>query len=439
MKNLSITILLLFVPCILPFINAQEQIRVFKDGSSTRFTNPEILFSEDATTFAVGDSTYACAAIDSITVVHTVTVTFDGDQASVDLGHAPNVTYTTDGAHVDILSTNAKNELEFVLQGQSTHGSLTYEGPLKCKFYLNGLNLKSDRGADIDIQCGKRIDLILNPGTVNVLEDAANGEQKAAFYCKGHLEVSGSGSLTVTGNTRHGIATKEYMEIKKSAGTITVNKAVADAMHIGQYFKMNGGKLNLSGMGTDGLQVETMTIVNENNDTIPNPDKEDNGMMFIRGGEIDIAVSGDRAKGIKVPGDLTISGCKIGTIVYNEYGGFKTVSEYGIKADADGSRGIQVDGNMLVNQDTGTTEIAIQANGKICTYEEWGWDDEEGEWGMVKHTSRCMGIKVDGNLTVNAGVIVSLNKGSGSYAIRVYGQYSKDPAAIVKGSVKTGE
>ena len=58
---------------------------------------------------------------------------------------------------------------------------------------------------------------------------------------------------------------------------------------------------------------------------------------------------------------------------------------------------------------------------------------------MVKHTSRCMGIKVDGNLTVNAGVIVSLNKGSGSYAIRVYGQYSKDPAAIVKGSVKTGE
>ena len=197
-------------------MQAQEQIRVFKDGSSTRFLTSELVFAEDGASFSVADSTYNCAKIDSITVVHTITVTFAGDTAYVDLGHAPHVTSTVEGAHVNLLSENVKNELELVVQGESTHGSLTYEGPLKCKFYLNGLNLKSDKGAAIDIECGKRVDLILKEGTENVLADAAGGGQKAALYCKGHLEVSGSGNLTVTGNSKHAIATKEYMAYMRS-------------------------------------------------------------------------------------------------------------------------------------------------------------------------------------------------------------------------------
>ena len=294
-KTYLIFSLLLFAS----IMQAQEQIRVWKEGESKRFTTSEIQFSEDGTTFSVADSTYDCATIDSITVVHTVTVTFDGDTAYVDLGHAANVTDTIKGAHVNIVSTNTKSELEFVLQGESTHGSLTYDGPLKCKFYLNGLNLTSDEGAAINIQCGKRVDLILKEGTENFLVDAPNGEQKGALYCKGHLEVSGGGSLTVSGNSKHAIATKEYMQIKKSTGSITVNKAVSDAMHIGQYFLMEGGTLNIGGQGGEGIQVETLTIVTEDNDTIPNPEKEDNGLMFIRGGQLNVTASALGSKAIK--------------------------------------------------------------------------------------------------------------------------------------------
>ena len=243
----------LFLCCAFVSVLAQEQVRIFKNGSSTRFTTSELTFLQDGTAIQVGDSVYAPMEIDSILVVHTVTVTFAGDTALVDLGHAPEVTATTEGANVNILSTNTQHELEFVLQGESSHGSLTYEGPLKCKFYLNGLNLHSTKGAAINIQCGKRINLILNPGTENVISDAAGGEQKAAFYCKGHLEVEGSGSLTVTGRSKHGIATKEYMQLKRSTGNITVNGAVSDAMHVGQYFQMNGGTVRLYGQGGDGL------------------------------------------------------------------------------------------------------------------------------------------------------------------------------------------
>lgn len=402
MKKIFITGLFL---CAITMAQAQEQIRIWQGGDDTRLTTTEVPFSNDGATFTIGDKTFETSAIDSITVVHTVTVTYNGEQALVDLSHAPNVTYTTDGAHVSILSTNTKNELEFVLQGESTQGSLTYDGPLKCKFYLNGLNLKSDRGAAIDIQCGKRVDLILVPGTENILVDAPGGTQKAALYCKGHLEVEGSGSLTVTGNTKHGIASKEYMQLKKSTGTITVNKAVSDAMHVGQYFLMNGGTLTLSGQGGDGLQLEISTL---DDDVTPNPEKEDNGQMFIRGGSLNITADKEDVKGIKVPGDLTVSG---GT--------------FQILASGDGSKGISVSGNMLVNEDDNTTLMQIRATGNI-------YEDEETE-----DESRCMGIKVDGNLTVNAGTIRVANTGKGSRGIRVHGNYTVSPGATVQANVKT--
>ena len=396
-KTYLIFSLLLFAS----IMQAQEQIRVWKEGESKRFTTSEIQFSEDGATFSVADSTYDCATIDSITVVHTVTVTFDGDTAYVDLGHAANVTDTIKGAHVNIVSTNTKSELEFVLQGESTHGSLTYDGPLKCKFYLNGLNLTSDEGAAINIQCGKRVDLILKEGTENFLVDAPNGEQKGALYCKGHLEVSGGGSLTVSGNSKHAIATKEYMQIKKSTGSITVNKAVYDAMHIGQYFLMEGGTLNIGGQGGEGIQVETLTIITEDNDTIPNPEKEDNGLMFIRGGQLNVTASALGSKAIKAPTDLTISG---GT--------------FEIAASGPGSKGFSVSGNMLVNQDDNTTFITVRATGG--SYE----DENEDE-------VFCYGLKIKGNLTVTAGRLQVSNRGYGSKGGKVNGTCIKSPEASV--------
>ena len=383
---------------------AQEQIRIWQSGNDTRLTTTEMPFSDDGSTFTVGDLTFDTSTVDSITVVHTVYVTFSGETATVDLGHAPDVVATTDGAHVSIVSTNTKSELEFVLQGESSQGSLTYTGSLKCKFYLNGLNLTSDRGAAIDIQCGKRVDLILVSGTDNYLTDAAGGTQKAALYCKGHLEVEGSGSLTVKGNTRHAIASKEYMQLKKSTGSITVTGAVSDAMHVGQYFLMSGGSLNLTGQGGDGLQVEVVTL---SDDVTPDPDKEDNGQMYIKGGTITIEAAANDVKGIKVPGNLTVSG---GT--------------FQLLASGNGSKGISVAGNMLVNEDDNTTLMRIRATGGM-------YEDPETE-----EESRCMGIKVTGNLTVNAGTIQVSNTGSGSRGIKIDGTYTKSANATVQANIK---
>ena len=97
-----------------------------------------------------------------------------------------------------------------------------------------------------------------------------------------------------------------------------------------------------------------------------------------------------------------------------------------IIASGNGSKGISVSGNMLVNEDDNTTLMQIRATGNI-------YENEETE-----EESRCMGIKVDGNLTVNAGTIRVSNTGSGSRGIRVHGTYTKSANATVQANIKQG-
>lgn len=381
--------------------SAQQYMRIWQAGNDTRVALQDITYSADGSILQVAGKQYTTASIDSITMVHVITVSYKGEQATVDTDNAPGVTYTVDGANVNIVSTNVAQELETVLQGQSNNGSLTYTGPLKCKFTLNGLNLTSTQGAAIDIQCGKRVDLILADGTQNTLTDATGGLQKAALYCKGHLEVEGSGSLTVSGNTRHAIASKEYLQLKKTTGNIIIQKAVGDAIHVGQYLLMNGGNITIDeNTACDGIQVETMLL---SDNLTPDPSKEENGKIFIKGGTINAVIAHEDFKGIKNDeGDVFISG---GTI--------------NIKANGNGSRGIQTDGNMTISAESGATNIRIEANGARCTAAEDASDPH-----------RCMGIKVEKNLTVTGGTTTVTNTGKKARGIKVNGTYTKRSGTV---------
>ena len=383
------SLLLLLAAC--SVASAQEYMRIWQNGENVKVPLSEVTFAEDGTSFTAEGQTYQTSQVDSITFVHIITVTWDGAQANVEKGNVLGIDYTVEGAHVVITSTNIHNELEFVLQGSSTNGSLTYNGTYKCKFYLNGLNLTSQKGAALEILCGKRIDLILNEGTDNVLVDAANGSQKAALYCKGHLEVEGGGSLTVTGKTRHGICTKEYLEIKKSVGSITVNGAESDGIHAGQYFLMKGGTVTVSGQKGDGIQTEILTL---DDDVTPNPDKEFNGQIFIKGGTINVTAAANDKKAIKSADKMTVTG---GTFT--------------ILASGKGSKGISVARHLLINQDDGTTNMQIRATGGV-------YEDEETE-----EETRCMGIKVTKNMAITAGTLKVANTGSKSRGIKVDGLY----------------
>ena len=375
-------------------MRAQQYMRVWQGEDSQRISLADassMAFSGSSVNIA--GKNYSLSSVDSITIVKTVAIQWNGSTAQVNIPDAAkkDVQVSVNGGHVTITNNNVSEEMEFVLAGESTNGSLTYNGQYKAKFHLNGLNLTSATGGALDIQCGKRIDLILTEGTQNSLADAKTGSQKAALYCKGHLEVQGGGSLSVTGNSKHAIGTKEYLLLKKNTGAINILGAASDALHVGQYFQMNGGTVNIdANTMADGIQVEATGDAAD----------ELNGQVIIKGGTINATIAHEDCKGIKNGGsedkkvscgNITVTG---GTIKIN--------------ANGNGSRGIQTEADMLIADTDAATNITISAAGGLCTQKECADDPH-----------RCMGMKIDGKLTVNGGTTTVTNTGKKSRGIKV--------------------
>ncbi|MCM1107430.1 MAG: carbohydrate-binding domain-containing protein [Clostridium sp.] len=390
---------------------AQQNVYIWQGGDFDKVVlapTEDMPFTNAGNTITIGGKAYDVNLIDSLTFATPVldktgkvVVSYAGGQATVSIpAGVSGVTASVSGAHVQLTSTNITDELEYVLEGASANGSLTYTGSYKCKFYLNGLQLTSAQGAAIDIQCGKRIDLVLFEGTSNTLTDCVGGLQKATLYCKGHLEVKGGGTLTVTGRTKHAISSKEYLIVKKSVGKIAVAGAVSDGIHCGQYFQMNGGEVDITNVQGDGIQAEELL----------DPTKELDGQMIIQGGVIRIDVPGADVKGLKCDMDLTISGGKID-----------------IDVTGNGSKGISTNASMTVGEEDGPTDITVLARGGKLPDPAGG-------------TTKCMGIKVDYNLTVTGGRITVKPTGDDARGIKVDGTYyyrggtvTPEPDAVAKG------
>lgn len=199
-----------------------------------------------------------------------ISVVFNGSTVSAENPFfLSGVCIAADGAYVTVNNTNTKTEYTTDLSGSTTDGGFTYKGDYKTTIELNGVSITSQRGAAIDIQCGKRVALELKKGTVSNLVDAAGGKQKAALYCKGHLEIDKSGTLNVTGNTAHAISAKEYIQLKKSTGIINILGAKNDGIHCKQYFYAKGFTVNyLGGSPSNYNTTNYYTLCNTSGEAI---------------------------------------------------------------------------------------------------------------------------------------------------------------------------
>ena len=326
------------------------------------------------------------------TVPSGVQVVYSGDTAYVNIPDTiTGVAATVKGANVTITSSTTTKEITYSATGTSTSGSLVINGNYKLTLQLMGLTLTNTKGAAIDVECGKRINVVLASGTTNTLTDGTGGAQKACFYSKGHVEFSGGGTLLLTGNTKHAFSCKEYLEIKKSTGVIQVLGAAGDGLHCGEYFQMNGG---------------TVIIANTGGDCI---DSDDLGNMFIKGGTFKLDVDGADTKGLTCDSTMTITG---GTFTIN--------------AKGNGTKGISVGQNMTIG-----TEVA-QADGTVPTINIAATG---GVFSTSDGNTKCMGIKVDKNLTIYRGNVTVVNTGTSSYGIKVDGTYKAGTDASVTANV----
>ena len=309
-----------------------------------------------ASLLTVLEKGFTLADVDSVTVASetfaddNVLVKYNNNVADVYVAGniANHITAEVTGARVAVMQdADVATEYTYTLQGTSTSGCFYHAGSYKMTLALNGVNLTNPDSAAINIQNSKRIAVQLVDGTTNTLADGANNTKKAAFLVKGHAEFAKGGSLTITGNKKHALACNEYMEVKKTVGTITITGAVADAINVTQYFQMNGGTINIQSCGDDGIQVDAEDTANP----------EEDGHVLIKGGTLTINASAAGTKCIKAEGNVDIQG---GTL---------TLKHTGIPVwDADKSKikeatGIGSDRNLTINGEEAIVNITMTGNG----------------------------------------------------------------------------
>jgi len=388
----------------------------------------------DATTLTILNKVYTLADIDSMYVdasdvdENAVNVVYNGSTSAVrvDGRIAQYLTVTASGADVSIAqSDDLATELTYNLSGTSTDGSFYMSGSYKATVALNGLTLTNADGAPIDIQNGKRINLELVDGTTSSLTDCSSGSQKACFVCKGHLEVDGSGTLNIAGNTKHAMWVKEYVQLKKGAGTINITSAQNDGINCQMYYQQNGGTVTISGVGDDGIQCD----VKDDDD-----DEDNTGEVIMKGGTLNITVTATAAKGLKSEGSMTFNDGKSTPVVnITTTGGgewddddSETKASSCISSDANitidagtftlkstgaGGKGIKADSLLTINGGT----ISVTTTGSIYMYGNYSSQNLDNV--DSKYYSSPKGIKVKGNVVINDGTITVATSGTNGEGI----------------------
>ncbi len=376
----------------------------------------------------IGGKEYAISDISSIeiddseVIDNNVSVIYDGSLAYVTIvgNVADIVSAHIDGAHVTLLqSADATDEITYTLSGNTSDGSLYLDGKLKSTIVLDGVSIHNPDSAAINVQNGKRIAVVLNSGTENVLSDGLAGTNdgsdahKACFYVQGHTEFEGEGTLTITGNVKHGMTSHEYLQVKKSVGAITIASAVGDGLHISQFYEQRGGLVTVHASG-DGIDVSTTSDSSDDN----------NGEILLSGGTLVSDVSGATSDAMKCDADLSMTGGNVS-----------------LTASGEGGRALNVNGSVSIS-DGYISGVTVGG-----TYDEGGDDDRKPHAMAVDESLTITGgevyfasmnnksFKVDNLFRLNGGTVMGIGgKSVSPSAVSTQGYKSYVDVKITAGS-----
>ncbi len=218
------------------------------------------------------------------------TIVLSGSSASVSGKNASKVK-TADG------TVTITGKGYYVLEG-NYDGTVLIDAPEdeKVHMVLNGVTIKGQNGPAIYEKCSDKLIVMLVAGTENSLSDASSYADTsdeapdACLYAADDLTINGEGLLSVTGNYKAGIKTKD--DLKIMSGNLTVT-AADDAIKGHDSLAIAGGELTVSS-GDDGIHSDgNVTIDNGTINVLKSVEAVEGLIITVNGGIINVVASDD--------------------------------------------------------------------------------------------------------------------------------------------------
>ena len=142
-------------------------------------------------------------------------------------------TVSGEGAAVEGTAVTITAAGTYVVTGELMAGSLVVNAgdQDKVQIVLDGASIRNEAGSALNIQQADKVFVTLAAGSQNTLADGASytlaegeDEPNAALYSKADLTINGTGALTVEGNYRHGVNSKDDLVVTGGAITVTAKE-----------------------------------------------------------------------------------------------------------------------------------------------------------------------------------------------------------------------
>lgn len=206
------------------------------------------------------------------------------------------MTVTGDGVSIDSNTVKITEGGDFTVTGTLDGGSIYINADDKVKLRLSGASITSSDGPAIFFDNAEKAFITITEDTENFLEDSeqyTSEDADAALFSNDDLEIKGNGSLTVTGNYKHGIASDDDLSVEN--GNITVN-SYEHSIKVNDTLSVIGGTLTLNAKTGKGMKAEKELVIDDGDINIVTEESEgieSKGTLVINGGNININAKED--------------------------------------------------------------------------------------------------------------------------------------------------
>ncbi len=267
----------------------------------------------------------------------------------------------------------------YVISGELSDGSIIInaDGSDDIWIQFDGVSLTCSDNAAFIVENADNVYLTLAENSENSITDSSSYSEtaedegvNAALFSHDDLTINGSGSLTITGNYKHGLVAKDDLAI--TGGNITI-VAIEDGIHANDSVRIAEANITIDA-GDDGITVSNDDATDyfyiESGTVTVNTCYEgiEANDIYINGGDIYIYPTDDGLNATGTEGD---------GIVIND-GSITVINENG--QDADG-----LDSNSSITINGGYVYVSVPTDGTALDY----------------------GSESQGTLSINGGTVIA--------------------------------